>query len=64
MRTMNVGASLLARRDFLRACALLGLGGAMAGLSRGAAGQAAAEPGFVVINGWVLPAAYFRTAKA
>jgi len=53
---------LLGRRGFLQGCAVLGVGGLVFGLSGSATGKAAKTGGFVVINGWVLPAEHFRKA--
>lgn len=54
----------LGRRGFLQRCVLLGVGGAMFGASAAIAGTPAAETGFVMINGWVLPARYLRNEPA
>jgi len=43
---------------------LLGVGGAVFGASSAVVGKSAEKPGFVVINGWVLPSRYFRNAQA
>lgn len=54
----------LGRRGFLQSCVLLGVGGAVFGASSAVVGKSAEKPGFVVINGWVLPSRYFRNALA
>ncbi|WP_207195359.1 MULTISPECIES: twin-arginine translocation signal domain-containing protein [Pseudomonas] len=51
------------RRDFLRVCALLGLAGFIPGLSQAVAVPSAVKSGYVVINGWVLPAQHFQPAQ-
>jgi len=43
---------------------LLGVGGAVFGVSASVAGKPDAPPGFVVINGWVLPSRYFWNEPA
>ncbi|MCL8308639.1 MULTISPECIES: twin-arginine translocation signal domain-containing protein [Pseudomonas] len=53
---------LLGRRGFLQGCAVLGVGGLVFGLSGSDTRKTAQAGGFVVINGWVLPAEYFRKA--
>ncbi|BBR55796.1 Uncharacterised protein [Pseudomonas putida] len=53
---------LLGRRGFLKGCAVLGAGGLVFGLSGTATRKVTQTGGFVVINGWVLPAEYFRKA--
>lgn len=57
---------LFNRRGFLGRCVLLGVGGAVFGFSGEAARTPveAATAGFVLINGWVLPAEHFRKAHA
>lgn len=57
---------LLNRRGFLGRCVLFSAGAAVFGLS-GEAERKPVEPetaGFVLINGWVLPAEHFRKAHA
>ncbi|EKT4483826.1 twin-arginine translocation signal domain-containing protein [Pseudomonas putida] len=54
----------LGRRGFLQRCVLLGVGGAVFGASASVAGKPVEQPGFVVINGWVLPSRYFRNEPA
>ncbi len=54
----------LGRRGFLQSCVLLGVGGAVFGVSASVAGKPVEQPGFVVINGWVLPSRYFRNEPA
>ena len=63
MRETDLNTSVMGRRSFLRASALLSLGGIMFGLSK-AARPSAAKSEFVVINGWVLPARHFRQTHA
>ncbi|MBF8755970.1 MAG: twin-arginine translocation signal domain-containing protein [Pseudomonas putida] len=53
---------LLGRRGFLQGCAVLGVGGLVFGLSGSDTRKTTQAGGFVVINGWVLPAEYFRKA--
>lgn len=50
----------LGRRGFLQSCVLLGVGGVVFVATPAVARQPAGGPGFVVINGWVLPSRYFR----
>lgn len=52
----------LGRRGFLQSCVLLSVG-AVFGASAAVAGKPVEKPGFVVINGWVLPSRYFRNAS-
>lgn len=54
----------LGRRGFLQSCVLLGVGSAAFGAMAVFAGKPVEEPGFVVINGWVLPSRYFRNQPA
>jgi hypothetical protein len=62
MRELDFSIPAINRRGFLWGCALLSLGGAIFGLPKGVARQSADESKFFVINGWVLPAQYFRKA--
>ncbi|WP_322362988.1 twin-arginine translocation signal domain-containing protein [Pseudomonas sp. Teo4] len=57
---------LWGRRGFLRGCVLLGVGGALFGVSSRVAHKPVVKPEteFVVINGWVLPSQYFRDGQA
>jgi len=64
MRETDLNTSVMGRRGFLQACALLSLGGLAIGFSETIARPAAAKSEFVVINGWVLPAQHFRPAKS
>ena len=52
------------RRGFLQSCVLLGVGGAVFGVSAGVARKPVEKTGYVVINGWVLPSQYFRNEQA
>ncbi len=61
MRTELHSEKGFARRVFLRSALLLGVGGGLFGLGRNALGSSG---DFVVINGWVLPAKYFRQGSA
>jgi hypothetical protein len=60
MSELDLNTSLIGRRGFLRACAVLSLGVLTFGFARVVARSSADKSGFVVINGWVLPAQYFR----
>lgn len=60
MRGPELPTSVLGRRGFIKACALLSLGGLTFGFSKIVARPSAEKTEFVVINGWVLPAQYFR----
>jgi hypothetical protein len=66
VKETDLKTSVMGRRDFLQACALLSLGGLAFGVS-----EVVAQPSpvpvkseFVVINGWVLPAQHFRQTQA
>lgn len=50
----------IGRRGFLRALAILGVGAATWGLHKIVALPEDKNSEFVVVNGWVLPAQYFR----
>ena len=52
--------SVISRRGLIRAFALLSLGGLVVKFSGVGARSPAGKSEFVVINGWVLPAAHFR----
>ncbi|CAI8894607.1 Copper oxidase [Pseudomonas sp. IT-P218] len=52
--------SAISRRGLIRAFALLSLGGLVVKFSGFGARSPAGKSEFVVINGWVLPAAHFR----
>ncbi|PBJ92965.1 hypothetical protein CMV24_24430 [Pseudomonas plecoglossicida] len=54
----------LGRRGFLQSCVLLGVGGVVFAATPAITSQPAGRPGFVVINGWVLPSRYFRNEHA
>lgn len=60
MRQRDLNTVVIDRRTFLQACALLSVGGLTFGVSRVVARPSADKAEFVVINGWVLPAQYFR----
>ncbi|CAM4062065.1 hypothetical protein CCOS865_03476 [Pseudomonas reidholzensis] len=64
MGKLQFCSPLLGRRGFLRSCAVLGVGGALFGVNASAASKPADPAGFVVINGWVLPARYFKDGQA
>ncbi|MBK5011243.1 hypothetical protein IAE33_003103 [Pseudomonas sp. S60] len=64
MGKLTVCASQVGRRGFLQSCVLLGVGGAVFGPRAVLAATPAGQAGFVVINGWVLPARYFRDQPA
>ncbi|MGW8466023.1 hypothetical protein [Pseudomonas sp. GL-B-19] len=64
MRAPDFKTSVMGRRGFLQAFALLSLGGLMYGISKADARPPAVKSDFVVINGWVLPAQYFRQTQA
>ena len=64
MRETDLNTSVMGRRGFLQASALLSLGGLMFGFSKADARPPAVKSDFVVINGWVLPAQYFRQTQA
>ncbi|CAI8803772.1 Twin-arginine translocation signal domain-containing protein [Pseudomonas sp. IT-P12] len=63
MNEPDLNTSAMDRRDFLRVCALLGLAGFIPGLSQAVAVPSAVKSGYVVINGWVLPAQHFQPAQ-
>lgn len=64
MEKLTFCTAQLGRRGFLQSCVLLGVGGAVFGASAAVAGKTAEKPGFVIINGWVLPSRYLRNASA
>ena len=64
MRETDLTTSVMGRRGFLQAAALLSIGGLMFGFSKAVARPSAAKSEFVVINGWVLPARHFRQTQA
>ncbi|MHC8400563.1 hypothetical protein ACYZTX_14065 [Pseudomonas sp. MDT1-17] len=64
MRETDLNTSVMGRRGFLLAFALLSIGGSMFGFSKAVARPSAAKSEFVVINGWVLPAQHFRQTQA
>ena len=68
MKETDLKTSVMGRRDFLQACALLSLGGLAFGVSEVVAQPspvpAPVKSEFVVINGWVLPAQHFRQTQA
>ncbi|AEJ13346.1 hypothetical protein DW66_3053 [Pseudomonas putida] len=43
---------------------MLGVGGVVFAATPAITSQPAGRPGFVVINGWVLPSRYFRNEHA
>lgn len=57
-RVLN--SSVISRRGLIRAFALLSLGGLVVKFSGVGSRPPAGKSEFVVINGWVLPAAHFR----
>jgi hypothetical protein len=64
MKKTDLNTSVMGRRDFLQAFALLSLGGLAFGFSKAVALPSGKKSEFVVINGWVLPAQYFRQTQA
>lgn len=60
MSNVVSGDVLPGRRRFLKVCALLGLGTIGCGLRGVVAPPSDVLSEFIVINGWVLPAQYFR----
>ncbi|MBK5354662.1 hypothetical protein JFU37_19470 [Pseudomonas sp. TH41] len=64
MREVDLNISVMGRRGFLQAFALLSLGGLTFGFSEAVARPSGKKSEFVVINGWVLPAQYFRPTQA
>ena len=64
MEKLTFCTAQLGRRGFLQSCVLLGVGGAVFGASAAVAGKTAEKPGFVIINGWVLPSRYLRNPPA
>lgn len=64
MRETDLKTSVMERRGFLQASALLSIGGLMFGFSKAVVRPSAAKSEFVVINGWVLPAQHFRQTQA
>lgn len=63
MHEPDLNTSAMDRRDFLQAFALLSLGGLVFGCSTALARPVAAKSGYVVVNGWVLPAQHFQPAQ-
>lgn len=69
MKETDLNTSVMGRRGFLQAIALLSLGGVVFGSSETGGSETVARPSavkseFVVINGWVLPIQHFRQAQA
>ena len=64
MGKLTFCSAQLGRRGFLQSCVLLGVGGAVFCAFAPVAGKPVEKPGFVVINGWVLPSRYFRNEPA
>ena len=62
MQTIDKRKTGIGRRGFLRVLALLGVGAATWGLHKIIELPADERSDFVVVNGWVLPAQYFRRA--
>jgi hypothetical protein len=60
MSELDLNYPVIGRRGFIRACALLSLGGYAFGFPRVVARPPVDKTEFVLINGWVLPAQYFR----
>jgi len=60
MSERESNTSVISRRGLIRAFALLSLGGLVVKFTGVGARPAAGNGEFVVINGWVLPAAHFR----
>jgi hypothetical protein len=63
MSEPDLNTSVPGRRRFLQAFVLLSLVGLTFGFAKVGARPVAEKSGFVVINGWVLPAQYFRQAR-
>lgn len=63
MKKLDLNTSVMGRRDFLQAFAVLSLGGMTFGLSSFLVPPSSEKNGFVVVNGWVLPAQYFRQTR-
>ncbi|MEJ5056648.1 MULTISPECIES: hypothetical protein [unclassified Pseudomonas] len=63
MSEADLNTSVPGRRRFLQALALLSLVGLTVGFSKVGSRPPAEKPGFVVINGWVLPSQYFRQTR-
>jgi hypothetical protein len=64
VKETDLKTSVMGRRDFLQACALLSLGGLVFDVSEAVARPSPVKSEFVVINGWVLPAQHFRQTQA
>ncbi|MBD9589033.1 hypothetical protein IB254_18325 [Pseudomonas sp. PDM03] len=63
MSELDLNTSAMGRRELLQAFALLSLGGMTFGLPSLLASPSSEKSGFVVVNGWVLPAHYFRQTR-
>ncbi|WP_166359490.1 hypothetical protein [Pseudomonas akapageensis] len=64
MSELDLKFPVMSRRGFFQACVLLSVGGYVFGLPRVAARPSVDKPEFVLVNGWVLPAHYFRNERA
>jgi hypothetical protein len=64
MKETDLNTSVMGRRGFLQAIALLSLGGVVFAGSETVARPSAVKSEFVVINGWVLPVQHFRQTQA
>mgnify|MGYP006188498897 CR=1 FL=1 len=63
MNELDLSTSAMDRRDFLQAFALLSLGVLAFGCSETVARPSVVKSGYIVINGWVLPAQHFQPAQ-
>lgn len=63
MKETDLSIAAMDRRDFLQAFAMLSLGTLFFGCSEAVARPAMVKSGYVVINGWVLPAQHFQPAR-
>jgi hypothetical protein len=65
MNELDLNTSVIDRRSFLQAVALVSLGGLIFGFSEAVARPSVIKKSeYVVINGWVLPAQHFRQEQA
>lgn len=63
MNKLDLNTFAMDRRNFLRAFALLSLGGLIFGFSQAGARPAAGKSEYIVVNGWVLPAQHFQPSQ-
>lgn len=72
MHELDLNSSVMGRRGFLQALALLSLGGLVGGFAEAVVRPSAVKTVFasdvkseyIVVNGWVLPARHFRPMPA